>query len=74
MNSFGFTDRTGEGLTMSIHVFHDKILQSGTNTIMIDEDVIKTFKKTLNDLQTKPEAFKFIFDQVELNALLSADV
>ena len=53
-NSFGFKDRTGEGLIMFIHAIHDIILESGTNTIMVDQEIIKTFTKTLTDLQNKP--------------------
>ena len=59
---------------MFIHAVHDKILESGTNTIMLDKDIIKTFKKSLADLQTQPEAFNFSFEEVKLHALLSADV
>ena len=59
---------------MIIHAVHDKILDSGTSTIMVDQKLIKTFKKSLADLQTQPEAFKFLFEEVELHARLSADV
>ena len=52
VNSFGFTDKTGEGESISIQAVHDKELQSGTNTIMADNGTIKVFKKNLAILET----------------------
>ena len=72
VSSFGFKDRTGEDQRMFIRAIHG--IEMGWNEIQIEREVIRTFTKKLDVLETQPEDFDFKFQGQDLSAILSADV
>ena len=71
--SFGFKDKIGEGVNTVLHAFYDPSFDTDSITIIRNKTFQCFISKSLAEIDTQPEEFKFEIQDNFLDVRLSAD-